>query len=311
MFRLFKDEAQQAKFERDGFVHFPLLKPDEVETLRAHYLDFSNGGQVENSAYGMFISMDHKEMAVKRRTIELIRKTVLPRAEQHVYDCKSHLGSYLVKVPNTTSYTHPHQDWTFIDSERMDHYFSITVWIALGDYRRDGGSIGFVKGSHRFFNNVNCSPSPATRTPTQGLEPILFSYLEFPEVRAGDALAFNNKTIHAALPNLTEEQRIAVAIGLTPLEAVIYHYFLKPGQRDRLLKLKVDEDFFLHYNNDRLQALWEAGQVPEHCTVVDELPHHLGTLPAEELEALCQRHSVKNDVVFPPPDAQTAAPAAS
>jgi hypothetical protein len=307
MFRLFKDAAQQDRFERDGFVHLPLLEPEDVECLRAHYADFSNGGRVVNSAYGMFISLDGEELELKKRTIALIRQVVLPRAERYVHDCKTHLGSYLVKVPNPTSYTYPHQDWTFIDNERMDYYFSMTVWIALGDYDREGGSIGFVKGSHRFFNNVNCSPSPATRTPTQGLEPVLFRHLTFPEMRAGDAVAFNNKTIHAALPNRSGEQRIAVGIGLTPLEAEIYHYFLKPGTTDRLLKLKVDEDFFLHYNNEKFQALWESGKVPEHCTVVGELPHRLDTMSAEELERLClQQDPARQEVPSIP--AAAAAP---
>ena len=297
MFRLFKNPSHQAQFEGDGFVHLPLLEPEDVERLLAHYVDFSNGGRVVNSAYGMFISLDAEQLELKRKTIALIREITLPRLERYVHDCKSHLGSYLVKVPNPTSYTNPHQDWTFIDNERMDHYFSMTAWIALGDYNRDRGSIGFVKGSHRFFNNVNCSPSPATRTPTQGLEPVLFRHLTFPEMRAGDAVAFNNKTIHAALPNGSDVQRIAVGIGLTPLEAVIYHYFLKPGTKDRLLKLKVDEDFFLHYNNEKFQALWESGRVPDHCTVVGELPHQLDTMSAQELEERCvQQESAADDL---------------
>jgi hypothetical protein len=128
-------------------------------------------------------------------------------------------------------------------------------------------------------------------------------------MRAGDAVAFNNKTIHAALPNRSGEQRIAVGIGLTPLEAEIYHYFLKPGTTDRLLKLKVDEDFFLHYNNEKFQALWESGKVPEHCTVVGELPHRLDTMSAEELERLClQQEPARQEVPSIP--AAAAAPRA-
>ena len=165
MFRLFKDFDHQAQFERDGYVQLPLLEPGDVERLRAHYFEITDGGRVENSAYGMFISIDGDDPELKRQTIDLIGEVVLPRAERFVHDCKPHLGSYLVKVPNPTSCTFPHQDWTFIDNDRMDDVFSLTIWTALGDYDRDTGSIGFVKGSHRFFGNVNCSPSPAARTP--------------------------------------------------------------------------------------------------------------------------------------------------
>lgn len=289
MLTIFADEALQARFGADGFVHLPgLLDEERVRVLREHFAALTAGGEVRNSAYGMFVSLDHGELAQKRHTRDLIRDVVRPRADAYCRDYQTHLGSYVVKMPGPAAYTHPHQDWTFVDDELMEETFSITMWIALGDYGREQGSLGFVRGSHRFFPNVNCSPSPAARTPTQGLEAVLLRNLVFPEMRRGDALAFNNKTIHAALPNLGNEPRIAAAVGLRPAATRLFHYTLKPGTRDTLLKLEVEEDFFLRYTNGALQALWEQGQQPEGCTLVGERPHVLGRRSAEELETLCR-----------------------
>ena len=47
MFRLFKDAGHQESFERNGYVHLPLLAPDEVVCLRQRYLDISDGDKEE------------------------------------------------------------------------------------------------------------------------------------------------------------------------------------------------------------------------------------------------------------------------
>ena len=310
MFPLFKDRSHQDHFERNGFVKLPLLTAGDVERLRAHYEEFSRHRQLANTPYGVVVSLDLEELQAKRQTIELIREIVLPRADRYLQNWSTHLGSFIVKLPDPESFTLPHQDWTFVDNDKIDDHFSFTMWIALGDYTRDQGSLGFVKGSHRFFPNINCSPRPAAATPTEGLELLLGSYVSFPELRAGDALAFNNETIHASLPNRSDEPRIAIGIGFRPADTVLHHYFLKPGTRDRLLKFIVGEDFYFHYGNESLQKLWESGGVPDYCNLVRELPYHLGRVSAEELEALClSAGNTKNDDGFRyPVRAETARP---
>jgi hypothetical protein len=124
---------------------------------------------------------------------------------------------------------------------------------------------------------------------------MLFEYLTYEAVHAGDALAFNNRTIHAAMPNTTEEQRIALGIGMTPAQADLYHYFLKPGTTDRLLKLKVEDEFFVRYSNQALFDLYQSGKTPEYCQVEDELDYRFTPLSAADMSAMCERHgSVRN-----------------
>jgi hypothetical protein len=201
------------------------------------------------------------------------------------------MGGFWTKLPGPKSFVYPHQDWTFVDDTKMHDLFWLTIWIALGDYTPETGSLGYIKGSHRFFDGVICSPSRVATTPTRGHQALLFRYLSFPELRAGDALAFTSRTIHASLPNLGPEPRISVGIALTPREASLYHYFLKPGTEDRVLKLKVDEDFLLaHADDEKMHALWQSGRVPEGAEVVAELPRSVQKFTPRELEELCLRH---------------------
>jgi hypothetical protein len=293
--RILKDPILQERFEADGFVRLPLLGSAEIAALTDYYMRHT-GGDVKNSVYGMWVSLhDRDDIDFKRQTMDEIRRVTLPRLNQFFIDCKPHLGSYLVKVPNPRSFTFPHQDWTFVDNHRMQDFCSLTVWITLRDVSIDGGTLGFVKGSPKFFDHVIGSPSPAIKTATQGHEPMLFEYLTYESVRAGDALAFNNRTIHAAMPNTTDQQRIALGIGMTPAQADLYHYFLKPGTSDRLLKLKVEDEFFVRYSNQGLFDLYQQGQMPGYCRVEDELEYRFTPLSPGDMSAMCERHgSVRN-----------------
>ena len=295
MNRILKDPVLQERFEADGFVRLPLLGKEEIAELTQYYMRHT-GGDVKNSVYGMWVSLhDRDDIDFKRQTMDEIRRVTLPRLNEFFIDCKPHLGSYLVKVPNPRSFTFPHQDWTFVDNQQMQDLCSLTVWITLKDVTITGGTLGFVKGSPKFFDHVIGSPSPAIKTATQGHEPMLFEYLSYESVRAGDALAFNNRTIHAAMPNTTEEQRIALGIGMTPAQADLYHYFLKPGTSDRLLKLKVEDEFFVRYSNQALFDLYQQGKTPDYAQVEDELEYRFTSLSPDDMSAMCERHgSVRN-----------------
>ncbi|MFZ9047139.1 MAG: phytanoyl-CoA dioxygenase family protein, partial [Cyclobacteriaceae bacterium] len=83
-------------------------------------------------------------------------------------------------------------------------------------------------------------------------------------VKAGEILIFDCRTVHAAVPNLTNRERIAVSFSLTPRDAQLYHHILvseDPINR-KIAKVKVDREFFSHYSVERAHELYEARQLP-------------------------------------------------
>lgn len=282
MVQVFKDSKLQQQFEQDGFVRIPLLTEKDKQDLLDYFESYSGERLIENTDYGMYVSLDEENKDLKQDIINELRKILMPRLDEHLQNYKVHLGGYLVKQPEPQRYTFPHQDWTFVDINRPED-FSATIWISLFDLSPDTGSLGFIKGSHRFMKDPVGSPSPAVKTLTQGHEPALFQYLHFPECNAGDALMFNNKCVHAANPNAGDFPRLAVGIGVTPKEAPIHHYYLKPGTSDQLLKLAVEEDFFLEYTNDKLLKLYQQGEVPGSSKIIDEVYLDPARLSTEEL----------------------------
>lgn len=294
---LFKDVETQRAFERDGFVKLPVLSGAEVSRLKEVFAELI-GEDVKNTDYGMYISLEEEDERLKASVLEQISAQLFPAVREHFLRCKPHLGSFLVKAPGDYSYTYPHQDWTFVTSP---DYCSVTVWVALVDVDERNGALGFVKGSHKMSDRPVGSPSPYFHTFTEGHEDVFYEYLEIVPLKAGEAVAFDNRTIHGAPPNLADTNRLAAAIGMTPEEAPLYHFYLLPGgdggrEGDRrVARLKVDQQFFQQYSVASLKRLFERGEAPLNYEVEAVFEETFHPYSRREIQKLCEHAGLKKN----------------
>ena len=132
MFNIFKDNKKQKSFEKNGFeIIESLLSTEDILTLKDFYKK-NLSSEIKNSVYGMYVSLDEPDKKLKKAATDIIEKTVKGKLDNHFINYKTHLGSYLVKVPDEFSFTYPHQDWLFVDNDEVE-YFSATIWISLED----------------------------------------------------------------------------------------------------------------------------------------------------------------------------------
>lgn len=295
MINTFKDINNYNIFKKDGYVKIPaLIDNNDIIELK-EYFNKNLNYNLQNSIYGMYVSLDDPNKQASLQAMQTIQNKIVPNLNNHLKNYKTHLGSYLVKMPNPYSFTYPHQDWLFIDNNNKED-FSCTVWISLEDIDKDEGSLGFIKGSQQFVNNIIGLPSPEIKTATMGHEELLLSYLQVEKVKAGDALLFNNKTIHAAFPNNSTINRIAIGIGITPLDSTLYHYFLKPKTTNKIYKLKVEPEFFSNYNNQSLRKLYRQNKLPDFAEITEEIEYQPTLYSKEELEnIIIENGNVKNN----------------
>lgn len=218
--------------------------------------------------------------------VSTIKEIALPKIQEYLHDTQVFTASFVIKEPNPTGVVPPHQDWSFVENE-VDHC-SVTCWIPLQDVNMDNGCMGVIKGSNHFFESYRPSPSPQVETPLKKHMFTIFPFLELIEMKAGEALIFNNKTIHASPPNITNQTRLAVGLGFTQKEAEIRHYYLKPGTQDTLLKYKITPDFFLKYDNAQLSELYDKGEVINGVGEPEEIPYVFEDLDAPEFTKLIQ-----------------------
>jgi hypothetical protein len=288
MINFFRSEHLQREFEADGFVTTPVLDRDEIAAVTRHCA-IVTGERFDRSAHrGLYLSLvDEKDVTRRKTIVEEVHALVADGLFRALHPCRLLMGSYLIK-PAGAPHTVPHQDPAMADAQKGD--LTMTAWIALRDVTLETGALGIVKASHMFSPRAIGTPIPAFRTISQGHEAMLYRYLSFISLKAGEAILFDTRCIHGALPNVTTDPRTVVAVRITPKDAQLYQFFLKPGTTDRLLKLRVSEDYLIRHLPQELFRMYRQGSVPGYCEVEEELQDDFTPLQQHELEALCRRY---------------------
>ena len=276
---LFKSPELQAKFEKEGYVKLPLLNGQEVDFLKSYYIHSNFDNKIEG---GFHISLDNIDADLVTRVGKEIKKVLQPKTDELFDRGKVFTASFVIKEPGLKNIVPPHQDWTFVDE---NEFCSVTVWTALVDVTEENGALGVIPGSHKLFNHVRSSPSPQSKSPLADHIFTLFPFVEIVEMEAGETLIFNNKLIHASPPNLTNEPRIAVGIGVTQEEAQLKHFYQVPGSDPAELAIyNVDESFYPWYNNARLSEFYGKGELPFGLAAVGRTERIVPDLSKKEME---------------------------
>lgn len=277
---IFKDKEKQKFFEREGYIVYPLLNEAEVNDLKSFYESLQIKDEM---GFGFHVSMDQKDKDISKRVREKVWGVVLPKLSEHLKDFKPFVASYVVKDPNPKGVVPAHQDWSFVDKEE-DGFCSITCWTTLVGTNIDNGAMGVIRGSHKMMGNHRLSPSPQTPVPLSEHMFSIFPYLKTLDMKPGEVLMFDNRTFHASPPNTSNEIRLAAGVGVTQKDAQLVHYSLKPdGKKSTAIKYKVDEDFYLKYNNALLAKMYDEGRLIEDYEVLEEITYTFPQNSSEEL----------------------------
>jgi hypothetical protein len=276
--KIFKNDELQKQFEQNGFVKLPMLEKEEVDSLRDYYTNQEFDNKIEA---GFHISLDNLNEDLVKEVGDKITGVLAPKTTEYLDDCQIFTASYVIKEPGLQNIVPPHQDWTFVDE---DKYCSATVWTALVDVTENNGALGVIPGSHTIFNHKRSSPSPQSKSPLADHIFTLFPFVEVIEMKAGESLIFDNRLIHASPPNLSDQARIAVGIGITQSEAKLKHFYQNPSS-GKLEEYDVDHSFYTWFNNKRLSDLFDSGSSPEGLNKIGEIDRIVPDLTKEEMEA--------------------------
>ena len=277
---LFASEKDQDDFEKNGYVLQPVLDENDIKVLKDFL--YSSGIKKETD-FGFYVGMDHENKTLVAEMMNKISEIALPKVRHLLKDFQLITASYVIKDPNPVGVVPPHQDWTFVDDEVQ--HCSVTCWIPLQDVTMQNGCIGVIKGSNKFFNSVRPSPSPQVPSPLAKHLFGIFPYMQLLEMKAGEALIFDNRTFHSSPPNITNEPRLAIGLSFAQKEATLRHYYLKPDTKDTLLKYKIDPAFFMKYDNGTLSKMYDRKEVITDYECIEELPFAWEDLSKDEIKS--------------------------
>lgn len=284
---LFDSPTLQTQLDQNGFVLIDFIGSETVNTLTEFYTKGLDLGDES----GFKIGLDMKDKALVKETTNFLKSILEPTAQSAFHDSKIFTASYVVKYPGKEAIVPPHQDWTFTDESKFASY---TVWIPLVDTTIENGALCVIPGSHKFFDHPRSSPSPQSKSAIADHMFTLFPYAKAIPMKAGQALIFNNKTIHASPPNVSENTRLAVGIGVVNSNAPLWHYYQSPKQENTLEKYEVDEDFFIQYDNQSISSIYDSGVLLTECKHLETLDRSIPKLSGVEIESLVK--SVEGNV---------------
>ncbi len=253
MRRTLKDDALEARFQKDGYVSIPFLNEQEVEELKKYYFDTleESGGHIgpqdESFDTKTEITYDFtfidKNIAYKRKVFDVITKAF----ERH-YD--KYLDNYLPIIANfirkkTDGGEVPlHQNWAFVDEHTCA---SVSIWCPLVDSSAENGTLEVVPGSHKRFGEVR---GPMIKSELEDIKKeIIDKYMIPLETKAGNAVILDDSIVHYSSPNQTDGLRLAIQLILIPKEEQSIHYHMDLSKSNTQVEtLAVDHDFYMLFN---------------------------------------------------------------
>lgn len=232
---IFKDDKLNTSFVQEGYCHIPgLVNQAEIAKLYKVFTEFAENNNIQ----GSFYTTHWLESEQARRDIHTgVTEILLPLVNKYLNNYKSIFGYFLVKKPHGANATTIHQDWSLTDETK---YTGINLWCPLTDTNKANGNFEVVKGSHRIYNKPRGTniPSPFN-TFGDNIEKFALTPVE---AKAGDAILFDHRLLHASPPNLTDNVRVAAGLVLLPEVSPVIHH-LREG--DNLYIYEADDNFLV------------------------------------------------------------------
>lgn len=263
--------AEKSAYERDGFhIARTLFSPEEVATLRSHYMQMhaeGGGGFAEGS-----VDMASPEPLRRYpRLMQMHRGD--PKSMDYMLDdrLRKHLTDLMDLEPfavQTMMYFKPagakgqalHQDNRYL---RVQPGTCMAAWLALDDTDEENGCLQVVPGSHKLdmlcLKQADLGQSFTWDTVDipPGMNVVSL------EMKAGDVLFFNGSVIHGSGPNVSKDRFRRIVVG---------HYI--SGEAE-----KVAHWYFPIYRFDRTQvelaANEQGGPCGEYVQEGEELKYKL------------------------------------
>lgn len=238
MLKVFRDQALQDAFEKDGFVVVPFYTEDEVKELTGLYYRLH---PVDEK--GFFPSTFSKDKNYRTTADVEVRRICARGIEQYLEDIKVICGSFIVKSPGAESAMCVHQDMTLVDESK---YSGINIWVPLTDLTPVNGALQALRGSHRIYPTYRGSSiSGIYESITEEIKP----HLETLYLKAGEAIIFDQSIIHYSEANMSDKVRIVTNTFFTHKDATFnIAYWHKDFGPDKIELFEENDTFMTDFD---------------------------------------------------------------
>ncbi|MES2622259.1 MAG: phytanoyl-CoA dioxygenase family protein [Bacteroidota bacterium] len=197
MLKMFRDQALQDAFEKNGFVVVPFYTEQEIQELKELYYNLH-----PKDEKGFFPSTFSKDKHYRATADAEIKRIGTRAMDSYLEDVKVICGSFIVKSPGPESAMCVHQDMTLVDESK---FTGINIWVPLIELTDKNGAIEVLPGSHRIYPTYRGSTVPGIYDEvSEQIKP----YLQKLYLKEGEAVFFDQSIIHYSEANISYEIRI-------------------------------------------------------------------------------------------------------
>lgn len=245
MRKLFYNDIFDARFIDKGFVIQPMLNNEEIAGLLSSLAKLKPDDNFRptdrSSDYHCTFLDTNEEYKIKAN--KLISEIFTPHINRILSGYSILSGNFYIKQPGSGKFE-IHQNWTHTPELRQT---TLTVWCPLVEVNSINGTIQIVPGSHKITEDIACVNVDYY---FKNFEDILISkYLKPIDLKAGEAIIFDDTLIHYSGQNNSEEPRLAIQIETIPKEMTpVIYYFDKDKPELGFEVFEVDFDYFVKEN---------------------------------------------------------------
>ncbi len=283
---IIRNQELKAQIEGQGFSIQNLIPEKTIDALMAIFNKYHD---IKNEKGGVFFSIFSQNLEYRKAIHEEISALLKPIIEPVFQNFKIVLNSFVIKISGEESEFYIHQDTTSLDEWK---YSPLSLWIPLQDVNESNGCLGIVPHSKHFFFPYRGLSFPS---PIDEIQSTIKHYLQPLKMKKGEALMFDNRTLHHSYKNTSGKPRISVICGIFPAEATV-QTCNKPVSEfgGKVEVLEHDDSYLLTgktflSNNDKR---------PEEGKSIGWFNDPSFKISTEQFEHLCAKYKVvKNNVL--------------
>lgn len=213
-----KDETLDLQFEKNGYLLLSnWISPTQIRDLKEIFASCESDLKTAKNRLNSLLLTDP---ILRKKVSDQIMAVLRPSLEASFEDFMPFFGYFLIK-PFGENKEEFHRDPSITQEDQFNY---LTIWLPLDD-SAEKGSMTLVPQSHRLFQY----PLPIDVSwPYSALSDDLQFYAQNVSLKAGDLLLFFAKTIHASLPNLSENSHLVVSSALIHPRSQMLHYYYNP-----------------------------------------------------------------------------------
>lgn len=264
----FISEELRQNINNLGYSIIPLLNKEEVENFRKLYQEIASVEKSKDAK--LFVSSRDCSFDESIILSDKIRDVIAPKLEEIASNIDIYGGAFIVKPQDFLNEFSLHQDFTLAEREKNQ---MLAIWIALQDTTEENGAFFLIEKSHLLPQNYISASYNNFKILRKEIDS---EFIKTMNLKAGQAIIFNENMFHGSFSNKSTNPRIAITARISDKGAPFVYY----------QKIDVSTAGIYHIQPfDLIKYFKEfhSGIIPNHLPLIRTVPYIHSPLNGKKL----------------------------